>query len=73
MMSKQDFVDVTNALLKDHEEFLERMDDYEATEVSLKQVKEAYEESKENQKGNWLRPLQGVFAFEISDREEDNE
>ena len=47
MMSKQDFVDVTNVLLKEHEEFLERMDDYEATEVSLKQVREAYEESKE--------------------------
>ena len=40
--------DVTDQLIKETEDFIERLDDYEPVEVSLKQIREAYEESKEN-------------------------
>ena len=39
--------DITDQLIKETEEFIERLDNYEPVEVSLKQVFEAYNESKE--------------------------
>ena len=47
-MLKCNLKDVTDQLIRETEEFIERMDDYEPVEVSLKQIMEAYEESKGN-------------------------
>lgn len=40
--------DVTDQLIKETEEFIKRLEDYEPVEVSIKQIYESYEESKEN-------------------------
>lgn len=39
--------DVTDQLIKETEEFIERLEDYEPVEVSIKQIMEAYEESRQ--------------------------
>lgn len=39
--------DVTDQLIKETEEFIERLDNYEPVEVSIKQIMEAYEESRQ--------------------------
>lgn len=48
MMNRKNLKDVTNQLIKETEEFIERLDDYESPEASLKQIRESYEESREN-------------------------
>jgi len=45
-MMKCNLKDVTDQLIKETEDFLERLDNYEPVEVSIKQILEAYEESK---------------------------
>lgn len=39
--------DVTEQLIKETEDFLERLDSYEPVEVSMKQILDSYNESKE--------------------------
>lgn len=46
-MINANWKDVTNQLIKETEEFIERLDDYQSVEVSMKQILEAYEESKQ--------------------------
>ena len=45
-MMNTNLKDVTDQLIKETEEFIERLDNYESIEVSMKQILEAYEESK---------------------------
>ena len=46
-MSKN-WKDVTEQLIKETEEFIQRLDDYESVGTTMKQILESYEESKEN-------------------------
>ena len=46
-MMKSNLKDVTDQLIKETEDFLERLEDYEPVEVSIKQILEAYNESKQ--------------------------
>ena len=48
MLKNINLKDVTDQLIKETEEFIDQLDKYEPVEVSLKQIKEAYEESLEN-------------------------
>ena len=47
-MMNTNLKDVTDQLIKETEWFIERADDYIPVEVSIKQIMEAYNESKEN-------------------------
>lgn len=46
-MSKN-WKDVTDQLIKETEDFIQRLDDYESAGTTMKQILESYEESKEN-------------------------
>lgn len=46
-MMKTNLKDVTDQLIRETEEFLQRLDDYEPAESSIKQIMDSYEESKE--------------------------
>lgn len=39
--------DVTNQLIKETEEFVDALNNYESVEVSIKQILDSYKESKE--------------------------
>ena len=47
MLKKITFKDVTNELIKETEDFIEMLDRYEPVEVSMKQILDSYEESKD--------------------------
>ncbi len=47
-MKNTNLKDVTDQLIKETEEFIERADNYIPVEVSIKQIMEAYEESKQD-------------------------
>lgn len=47
-MIKCNFKDVTDQLIKETEEFIERLDNYEPVEISIKQILDSYKESKED-------------------------
>ena len=40
--------DVTDQLINETEEFIERLDNYEPVEISIKQILDSYKESKED-------------------------